>query len=473
MYQQNTQKRVLSEVIMTGVEMIEKLKDYSEFHGVEIKASEFGGTGVFATEPLAKDDIVVKIPKESVLSPRTTQLAPILQQYDDLEPVNALITAYLFEKALDENSKWYEFISQINDAQLPDIPGLWSSEEKRLLKGTNIGLWVSLDTDEIEQGYADAKKVLKKLKSLTGHKVDFPEWRNAALIVSSRSFDVDNYHDLSLVPGACLFNHSDRESLHFETDGNVCGKCGSLSCECEDSWEDDDDMKEEEEEEEVEDFNSEEEDDDEESDEQVESSEEGEFVDEENAYEAGQKKGKEEVREVGVNICEMRLLRDVALGEEIFNTYGNDPNGVLLSRYGFAIWNNTHDIVDFEREVEKLAKEAKLSKKVKVWRSKQEKQLETESNDEESEELLFVGLINGIDDVRYSLGLISLAKALKLEVDNFAHQLSRARYQKYLVRENSSEIKQKLTQEKSSRLKMALIAVGTEKLLLESVLSKH
>ena len=47
-------------------------------------------------------------------------------------------------------------------------------------------------------------------------------------IVSSRAFQIDTYHSLSLVPLADLFDHSDEHDVVFESDTSVCATCGSF-----------------------------------------------------------------------------------------------------------------------------------------------------------------------------------------------------------------------------------------------------
>lgn len=56
----------------------------------------------------------------------------------------------------------------------------------------------------------------------------WPDFIAMQSIVSSRSFVVDMYHGLALVPLADMFNHSDDANAHFEADDEVCDECGAL-----------------------------------------------------------------------------------------------------------------------------------------------------------------------------------------------------------------------------------------------------
>jgi hypothetical protein len=54
------------------------------------------------------------------------------------------------------------------------------------------------------------------------------DFLRAYTIISSRTFVVDMYHGLCMVPIADMFNHSNRANTHFEADDEVCDECGSL-----------------------------------------------------------------------------------------------------------------------------------------------------------------------------------------------------------------------------------------------------
>ncbi|KIL00771.1 hypothetical protein PAXRUDRAFT_7984 [Paxillus rubicundulus Ve08.2h10] len=132
---------------------------------------------------------------------------------------------------------------------------------------------------------------------------------HAYSLVSTRAFSVDAYHGLAMVPIADVFNHTNDNHLHMESDYDVCVECGSLA-ECE-------------------------------HDREVAShitphplapnihplSQINASYSNENDY------------------LEMRTVRPVPLHAELFNTYGTLPNATLLVRYGFTLPENEHDTV--------------------------------------------------------------------------------------------------------------------------------
>lgn len=126
-------------------------------------------------------------------------------------------------------------------------------------------------------------------------------------IISSRSFVVDMFHGLCMVPIADMFNHSELDNMHFEADDEVCDECGSLGA-CPHN---DDPLPSE-------------------------------------AYgrpssilpaESGPNSKDWTPPEVlvGVDTVDMVAQRDIAFAEEAYNTYGNFSNASLLTIYGFCL----------------------------------------------------------------------------------------------------------------------------------------
>lgn len=124
-----------------------------------------------------------------------------------------------------------------------------------------------------------------------------PQFLHAYSIVSSRAFQVDSWHSLSLVPFADIFNHTDDHDVHLESEHWVCPECGALdACEHDDA-------------------------------------------DESDAPTSGQL--------VEDDPCEMVTVEGISAGQEVFNTYGELSNAQLLAFYGFALEANKYDRITF------------------------------------------------------------------------------------------------------------------------------
>ncbi|KAK7682888.1 hypothetical protein QCA50_013920 [Cerrena zonata] len=152
------------------------------------QSKESSGIGVFFNSPDEDeeddDNLLLRIPKENILSPKNSFIWNLLVDYSENHIVNFDVD-----------------LTQDNIDQLPKI--ILDNHHEKLIQ---FGKYVQT--------------------------------------VISRAFEVDEFHGLSLVPGADLFNHippvlnedsriSGREDVHFVCDGgdDVCDVCGELDCE--------------------------------------------------------------------------------------------------------------------------------------------------------------------------------------------------------------------------------------------------
>ncbi|KAI7853684.1 hypothetical protein BDC45DRAFT_545573 [Circinella umbellata] len=194
-------------------------------------------------------------------------------------------------------------------------------------------------------------------------------------LISSRAFEVDAFHETAMVPFADIFNHrSGNEHVHFTTDFEVCEACGELEyCEHEylkylehgsdaESGDEDDEEGEWSDMEDPDDSMSQA------SDISLKSEEQDKDNEEEDEEDEGPLEDLEELENANVNFwkkdqeekeeeeekkdtCDMILEVDVKKGEEIFNTYGDHPNIVLLSKYGFCHDNNKNDYISVGQDL--------------------------------------------------------------------------------------------------------------------------
>lgn len=80
--------------------------------------------------------IVVKIPKNCILSIKTSGISNILDEAN-LEGGCPLALAVLYEIAQKEQSPWYGYLQALPD-QGEDLPIFWEEEEKELFNGTEM-----------------------------------------------------------------------------------------------------------------------------------------------------------------------------------------------------------------------------------------------------------------------------------------------------------------------------------------------
>ncbi|KAI9033684.1 hypothetical protein CLU79DRAFT_801776 [Phycomyces nitens] len=265
----------------------------------------------------------------------------------------------MYEISQGEDSPWYGYLQALPAGE--DLPIFWSDEDKAWLKGTEMDDAVHNDLNDLKEDYEEiVKPLMAKYTYIFTPKVveeffSFDKFCKISTLISSRSFEVDAYHENAMVPFADLFNHrSGNEHVHFETDFDVCDACGALEY-CEHQFFEDLENGSEDGDEKHDEHWSDVEDEDEEinSDEELHSDEENMEEEEEDDI----LKDFEELEAKGINIwegdneeptkdtCDMVLDRAVKKGEELFNTYGDHPNIVLLSKYGFCHDDNKNDYV--------------------------------------------------------------------------------------------------------------------------------
>lgn len=386
---------------------VDALKQYLEEHEVQLHKIDIrcgvrgsgDAVGVVALEDLAEDFVVCHIPKDAVLSRKTTAIGDLIEEHE-LGGGAAVALALMYERSQGEKSPFALYLASLPYSE-PTLFA-WTDEELELLRGTEPIEVVKQDKQLLEEDYETLVKPIMESRpdlfpSDSPH-FTLAAWKAASSIVASRAFQVDALHGDSLIPLADAFNHkTDAEHVHLETD-EVCPICGGAwPCEQHSlsddegeevsdagSWEDvagdvEGEIEREEDEEparpakkakvdgkeEVADStdrpeqeNGKNEDEDE--DEAI-----GVLVDEDSGSEA---------ESAGDDIMEMRLIRPVKAGEEIFNTYGEHSNASLLHKYGFVDdepGTNQYDVVTIPlaivREVAKTVFPGAESR-IALWR---------------------------------------------------------------------------------------------------------
>ncbi|KAJ1306806.1 hypothetical protein OPQ81_007792 [Rhizoctonia solani] len=271
---------------------------------------ETPGISVLAASNLSHSDVVAKIPKKIILSRRTSRLlADIPHSETNCDDVMELALVLAYELALGEQSTWAGYLQSLPPGQVP-VAALWDENEDK--DSQHAWLWLQetetsrvirvLSTElTISQTIsAYYNRVANPIFNQAQCKVSLEDFRRAWSLVSSRSFRVDSYHGLAMVPIADAFNHIGENQVHIETDFDVCPVCGSLqSCP----------------------------------------------HDEDDQESPSLTEGKMDLE----NTCDMVMNAPVSAGDEIFNSYDtNLPNSTLLARYGFILEGNEYDYVSWD-----------------------------------------------------------------------------------------------------------------------------
>lgn len=386
---------------------------------LELKASPLGGVGVFATRAMDPLDepVLLRLHKDSLLSPMKSCIANLLTD-GQIDGMLALSLAFIYEREQGDKSPWAAYIKSIeysNGKELILPPSLWSKAKHSLLQGTELAMMGGLDEEEMQQTYELACSFALSHQEHVPlpYEFDIIDKDDAILLnkyqqyvaivnqIASRDFEIDQFHEVALCPGADLFNHSVRNNVRFESLFDVCGQCGESVCDhmvpiedgehdggdTSDSGEDsdldldevigDDDDK----------LNGEDSNEDAEDEEEAEEPEfEGtieEFIEvietaieEERNQEpekpevSGPQLYDEDHKPIDVdNCCDIVLQHKVQLGDELFNTYGDYNSSILLTKYGFVIPGNANDQVGLGMQFLKLKKKKQYSAAFAWWDS--------------------------------------------------------------------------------------------------------
>ncbi|ORY90205.1 hypothetical protein BCR35DRAFT_287453 [Leucosporidium creatinivorum] len=273
-----------------------------------IRADE--GLSIRANASVEPKTSVARIPKQAVLSQRTSSLGQdrLSQLPSSLSPPLRLAVCLLHEQLLGSTSRWKEYLDSLPTDVVP-IAVLWPNEgeARRWARGTELAKElkdVQLDPSSLAALFDSV--VLPFFLSSPTPPPTFAQFLHAYSIVSSRAFQVDSWHSLSLVPLADIFNHTDDHDVHLESEHWVCPECGALDA-CE----------------------------------------------HDEAEESDTTTSRQLVED---DSCEMVTVERISAGQEVFNTYGELSNAQLLAFYGFALEANKYDHITLTfDEVARLA----------------------------------------------------------------------------------------------------------------------
>jgi hypothetical protein len=238
------------------------LHDALELRDVTPPGSTRVSNAAFASADVSVGDVLVEIPKAWCLTPRTgsVSLAIPEEELEDLDEA-ALILAVMYERAKGEASAWWPYFKRLPQDHEP-IPLLWSEDDKKHLVGTDVAARLESDAPALREDHArimdacrahagklpaffpdgiapeslDQTRASKKRADgdetsdeesdsdeaprleVEDGPFGFRAFLEAASLVASRAFHVDDASGQGLVPVADLFNHAggEDEHVHFE-----------------------------------------------------------------------------------------------------------------------------------------------------------------------------------------------------------------------------------------------------------------
>ncbi|TIA90505.1 hypothetical protein E3P81_02480 [Wallemia ichthyophaga] len=206
------------------------LLSWCESNGVDLDGRlDISDEKILSNDFILKDSVVARIPKDSLLTLKTSTISTQLSQIP-LTHVVALSFALVFEIQSANQSKWHLYIQSL-PLKPPDIASLWPLTPE--MAGTELCKRYSMLNSH--QGIRGRQTKQKLKDTFDAHASTlnitstFEAFLYAYAITSSRLFQVDTHHQVGLVPVADLFNHLEEPTVAIESDLVVCDCCGWLN----------------------------------------------------------------------------------------------------------------------------------------------------------------------------------------------------------------------------------------------------
>ncbi|KAK9455260.1 hypothetical protein V1511DRAFT_499916 [Dipodascopsis uninucleata] len=310
------------------------------------------GRGVVAEEDILEDELLFEIPRSLLLNVYNTGVIEKIPELNELGPWLALIVAMMVENRKD--SKWRTYYDVL-PTQFT-TPMFWSDKDLDELKGTTV--IQNLGKEDAENDYIEKVVPIIKAHMDVFSKVDhsLEAFHRMGSLILSYSFDVERESFDNVSPD------DETENIESENENDIeelneSDLESSDEDEVEEGLDSDDEKRFEEEEIEVEEEN------------------------EEDRYIksmvplADMLNGDSDLCNAKLFYCsetlQMRAIKPIAKGEQVYNTYGDLPNADLLRRYGYVRFGKTaNDCVeiDTQKVIDRVAagnlKELHLKKRI-------------------------------------------------------------------------------------------------------------
>lgn len=188
---------------------------------VELKQSEHGDVGCFATRDLQAGEVAVKVPENYTVTCVDVTNHPVISKLAAGRPdLIGLALWLVYEKGLGKKSVWYPYIKTLPSTTLS--PLVWSNlEQDKLLKGTSVSeevrqrsLYLEGELTDIFEAYGD------QLKELPPNLFTVEAFKNAFSVIASRALFLASAELYALVPfgDAVNFSGDCTESFEYSTE---------------------------------------------------------------------------------------------------------------------------------------------------------------------------------------------------------------------------------------------------------------
>ena len=194
------------------------------FPKVEIFSHTKNNRGVIAKRFITKNEIIMTIPKECILTVDIAKESDIGKQISVFmnrklnSPKHSLLSSFILYEKNKENSQW-KFYYDIFPKDFHTYPFFYNESENILLNGSKFLLKVKEKRKDIEEDY----NVLCSLIDNYKDNISFSDFFTIRIIVSSRIFGIkiNGIKVDALIPLADMLNHSSHNQTSWYYDDQI------------------------------------------------------------------------------------------------------------------------------------------------------------------------------------------------------------------------------------------------------------
>lgn len=174
---------------------------------IGIEGERQGGMLVKAVQDIVAGTELAVVPKDACITIMTTKISEILLK-EGIGGGVGLVIAVWYERGIGAESRWAGYFDSL--AKREYIPIFWTDKELQLLEGTEISGEAHNDREDVKEDFETLvvpliQKYPKMFNAMAATTLD--SFMEAASLVSSRAFAVDDHHGDGMVPLADVFNH--------------------------------------------------------------------------------------------------------------------------------------------------------------------------------------------------------------------------------------------------------------------------
>jgi len=192
----------------------------SHFSKLDIQFYSDNHRGVVAKHKIYKDEIILKIPKDLLISielAKSTEIGSKIANFMYAElnsPKHSLLSSYILNELNNPNTKWKSYL-EILPKDFSSFPIFYTDEEFAALEGSSFLQQILEKKEDMKRDY---NKICNHIPEFS--KFDYKKFCEIRMVVSSRIFGVKiecKKTDV-LAPFADLLNHKRPRSTHWYYD---------------------------------------------------------------------------------------------------------------------------------------------------------------------------------------------------------------------------------------------------------------